>query len=174
MRLWATVLVMVIALPAISYSQEVEPCAVETPSTDEVWRLVRADGFTFCVPPDWAPVGKPGKDGFAQHRWRSGPSSITWTRGQYTEERESFSVSRDASSMPRQPRQPDIRRTSERIGGGVAEMWTSDLQSSYRTGAVWESPSAIYFLGEARRRDQAQLHLDIYRTVRFALPDGGE
>lgn len=176
MRVWLAVLVMATASSSAGAAQEapleMQPCNVATEAADSTWRLVRADGFTFCVPPEWSPVGKPGKDALAQRKWRSGLTSIEWTRGRYVPERLPFIVSGEPGSTPRGPPQADIRQTSERIGGGVADMWLSDLQTGYRTGAVWTSPGAIYFLGEARRREQAQVHLDIYRTVRFSLPDG--
>lgn len=162
----AMILLSTLAASGQEAPQEVESCPVATPTSDVPWRLVRADGFTFCVPQDWAPVGKPGKDGVAQQTWRSGAASITWRRGRYQPERVPFRVQASPSSGTQPPQQPDMRRMREAIGGFAAELWIADLRSRFTTGAEWEEPTALHLVGEARRRADAELQLEIYRTVR--------
>ncbi|HEU0055350.1 MAG TPA: hypothetical protein VFQ39_19315, partial [Longimicrobium sp.] len=62
-------------------AQEPPKCAIRVNDVDlTTWREVRADGFTFCVPPEWNPRGRT-RDGVDPREWRGPSGSIEWGKG---------------------------------------------------------------------------------------------
>jgi hypothetical protein len=57
------------------------PCTVkDLPPVDSTWQLVRASGFTFCVPGSWKPRGKVS-DSLDAKRWEGDGISMSWDVG---------------------------------------------------------------------------------------------
>jgi hypothetical protein len=133
-------------------------CEATPANSRESWKQVAAPGFTFCVPASW----KRGGD----TRW-NGRGFVTWTRSS-VREKVPFSVGRMTSrDMPAPSAGP--QRMSETIGGQRAELSFLPNRGRFLTTADWESP-VLRFRGEAPNEQSMQLHLDIFRTVRFTQP----
>lgn len=145
---------------------DAEPCSLVIPADTAAWQLVRARGFTFCVPADWTPTRQRSSSGIDAREWRAPGASITWSD---EPERDLAPVVIEPSGGVRPPsdHMPRTgRRFRETIDGRVAELWI--LESGVvRTNATWTSPR-VHISGEARTRELGMLQLDIYRTVRFA------
>jgi hypothetical protein len=146
-----------------------EPCPIAVTGTSEdEWRLVRADGFTFCVPSSWRPSGRAGSDGTSPRTWSRGRSSITWGTGEGERSRAIVPAPRrESSDQPPSP--PRMERSREEIGGRTADVWEGEFQGEYFTGASWTNPQ-VFIIGETRNSSTAKLQLAIYRTVRFTGP----
>ncbi len=128
------------------------------------WREIAAEGFTFCVPPDWRGGGR---------TWRRGSARINWGKG--THPRQQVAVVTEtmvapAGAAPQPPSGPppnsEIQRFTEEIGGHRASMWRNRFGQDYHTGADWESLQ-IWIVGEATDRAAADLQIAVFRTVRF-------
>lgn len=170
---------------------EVENCNVEIPAGGDVpWRLVRAEGFTFCVPGHWTESGKQtwSGDGVTV-RWGTGkhrrgiqrpdgrPGAFTVTRV------DTFGVGGGMRRPPpsdagrgvppaRGPSQTfsaaDRQRLAETTGGVVDEIWSQPQQLKFQTGVNWSGPKRVHLVGDTEAQLLTNLHFEIYRTVRFS------
>jgi len=135
--------------------------ATGAPSTEQ-WRLVAAEGFTFCVPADWQAT-----DG---RTWRGATGYVTWKSGRYP-----TAASSSDAVVPRAGEQsPSGCSASERreeVAGHIARLQEMQCRDGYHTGAIWED-EAVYFWGRAAGAQASLLQWQIYRTVRF-VPDRG-
>ncbi|HEU4558065.1 MAG TPA: hypothetical protein VFS20_09455 [Longimicrobium sp.] len=140
-------------------------CAAEVPSADvSRWQSVSAEGFTFCVPPDWSATGRT--------TWSRGTARVTWGVGQTV-------ADADIPSMVSAANRPapacvgsaskgvQIHRTAEVIGGREAQVWRNRYRQGFYTGAHWTTPH-IYIVGEASDAATADLEMVILRTARVA------
>ena len=118
------------------------------------WRPVLAEGFAFCMPPDWRPGGR--------NVWNGDGGHVTW---ETQSEKRPFVVASVPGTGP-----ADLWERTERIGGASAKLRTRRVGSTYYTSAVWTSPR-FSMTGEASSFSAAQRQLEIYRTVRFILAD---
>jgi hypothetical protein len=135
------------------------------------WREIAAEGFTFCVPPDWRGSGR---------SLRRGSAEITWGKGTRPPQQVAVvtqTVVAPAGAVPRPPSGPpldsDLRRFTEEIGGHRATVWRNRFGQGYHTGAHWES-LRFWIVGEAADPASADMQLTIFRTVRFSEPPNGE
>jgi hypothetical protein len=130
-------------------------------SSQETWRQVTAEGFTFCVPSSWRQS--------ASNTFRGEGGWIRWGVGEYQPTATgSFTVTVPAGQGP--PTPPGRRnRFSESIGGSLAELWDNELQGTLYTGAQWRRPTPIYLLGQSTSQAVRAQQLQIYRTVRFTM-----
>lgn len=135
------------------------------------WRSVTAEGFTFCVPPEWRAVGR---------TWRHGEASISWGTGAYRPRKigsvVTTVVTTDPSRVPLPEGPPEnsaVHRFSEEIDGRIAQVWRNRFGVDYHTGATWASPR-VWMHGEANDAHSANLQVTIFRTVRFAPPPRDE
>jgi hypothetical protein len=130
------------------------PCAVRAAQSDSVpWREVSGNGFTFCVPADWRASGP--------DTWRGGGGSVSWDpRGT----RIPVTVRRMDSRAP-SPSPAERRETTETIDGQSVRLTTFRSGTEYLTIAAWTS-GLVNFSGRAGSQREAELHLEIYRTVR--------
>ena len=148
-------------------------CAAPGAPSGAPWQLVTAQGFTFCVPPDWRTA-----DG---RRWQGADGSVQWGLG--TPPRRALDSGTVAVRVPMgggMPSPADIRaaaaaqgiaqcnteRRVEQIGGQTAALYDAECDGQHHTGAQWET-LGIYLQGEAGGAFAATLQLQIYRTVRF-------
>jgi hypothetical protein len=153
------------AAPATaSANVELEPCPAPAPAEHGPWRMVRGAGFAFCVPTSWAPSAPPPDGGADRRSYRFADGEIFWSQS---------GVSRAGTMrIPAglAPAQPTVQRTTETIGGQTAELSITEWPdvARLRTFARWTGGTSLYFNGQARTRDAAELELAVYRTVRFA------
>jgi hypothetical protein len=162
-----------------AHSPEVEDCNVEVVvAGDTPWRLVRAKGFTFCVPPDWKPSGKRSRAGVDPSLWRGEGGTMKWGAGKWLETQFTVTmmpVSSGGGPRPSTNEYPppptassaEIRRLSEITGGEVDQMLSGRRNNKYHTAVNWSAPARVYLVGEASTRAVTDMYLEIYRTVRF-------
>jgi hypothetical protein len=152
-----------------------EPCNVAVEAARGApWRLVRGEGFTFCVPTTWRAGARRTSAGVDAHIWRGGQGSITWGTGTYQPQRRTVTVTTvvpasavGGAGMPPAPPAGASRRSAETIGGYVADVWSNQFEGTHYTGAVWTVPARVHITGESKSRVDADLQLAVYRTVRF-------
>jgi hypothetical protein len=166
--LWSTAAVGQGTEPAAA--RETPACRVRVNDRDLTgWREVRANGFTFCVPPDWRPRGR-GRNGMDARAWRGAEGELRWGTGG---ERSPF-VGREVVRVPAGepmtvPRPPTVHSHTELVGGAEAVVRDNVFGGEHLVGAWWESPAA-QIDGRADNAAGAALLLDICRTVRFTPP----
>jgi hypothetical protein len=150
------------------------PCSVATEATPaEEWREVRADGFTFCVPPGWAGDARTGRvwrgDG-AEVRWGTGSGrEMTTTTRERISRGDILESRADAAQRMIDESQRELREVDEVIGGRPARLTYNRANGTYYASARWEEP-AVYFTGTARTLAGAARAMQLYRTVRFDAP----
>lgn len=164
---------------------EVENCNVEVPTGGDVpWRLVRAEGFTFCVPGHWTESGKQTwtgdgvtvRWGTGKHRTGTGPFTVTrvdtFVVGGGGMRRPPASDAGRGAPPARGPVQTssaaDRQRLAEITGGAVDGIWSQRQQQNFQTGVNWSGPKRVHLVGEAAVQLLTALHFEIYRTVRFS------
>ena len=152
------------AAPSRTVAAELEPCPAPVPDEHGPWRMVRGAGFVFCVPTSWTPSAPPAEGGADRRSYRFADGEIFWSQS---------GVSRAGTMrIPAglAPAQPTVQRTTETIGGQTAELSITEWPdvARLRTFARWTGGTSLYFTGQARTRQAAQLELAVYRTVRFA------
>jgi hypothetical protein len=148
-------------------------CSVPGQNPTTLWRLVSAQGFTFCVPGDWETA-----DG---RTWRGAGGSITWGTGFPPRQATvSGTVVMRVPANRGMPSEAEVRaaveaqlgvrcspyRLKESIGGAAADLYDTECNGQHHTGARWESP-AVFFQGQADSPSAASLQLQVYRTTRF-------
>jgi hypothetical protein len=139
-------------------------CNAEVPAADvSAWHSVEAEGFTFCVPPDWSASGR---------SWSRGTARITWGLG-------STVASADLPAIAQATTRPafsctsaatkhvQIHPTAEVIGGREARVWRDHVRQGFYTGGHWSEPH-FYIVGEASDAASADLEMVILRTARVA------
>ncbi|HEX2188497.1 MAG TPA: hypothetical protein VHG51_06335 [Longimicrobiaceae bacterium] len=142
-----------------------EPCPEGVAPAGAEWRLVRAEGFTFCVPRAWRPMGEPAGPGLDPAAWSGDGGTGAWGAGPYRA-REAGPVRVEVREGERRAA-GEVRRFSESIGGASADLWDDRIGDRRFTGAQWTRPRPVHLAGEASGARGAALQLDVYRTVRF-------
>jgi hypothetical protein len=147
------------------------PCNEPIPDRpNESWRLVRADGFTFCLPMSWRPSGRSSSSADAK-TWRGDGGSITWGRGEPRLGAPGTGTGPRGTAVGVIPAEQLMgfeqsrNRRVEEIGGRQAEIWHWEDRGTHYTGAQWRQPD-FFIYGEARSSAVADLQLTIYRTTR--------
>jgi len=123
-------------------------CQVEVEESRD-WRQVTSDVVSFCVPAGWTSPGR--------NQWRGRGGSIRWGTG---------SQLTRGDTPPNQPSGGQGRRFTEVIGGVPVDLWISQAESQFHTGAEWRTPRDMHMTGTATSRAAAELQLDIFRTAR--------
>jgi hypothetical protein len=139
-------------------------CSARVPAADvSAWHRVEAEGFTFCVPPDWSASGR---------SWSRGTARVTWGLGSAVASADVPQIARAASrpafactSGPTKHIQ--IHPTAEVIGGREAQVWRDHVRQGFYTGGHWSAPH-FYIVGEASDAATADLEMTILRTARVA------
>lgn len=145
---------------------DAEPCNLTLPADTAPWQLVRARGFTFCVPGDWTPSRARSSSGIDAHTWRGHGASVTWG-AEEGPERAPVVIGPPTGVQPPSAYLPRSgQRFTETIDGREAELWLLESGGTVRTAATWTS-LRLRISGEARTRELGMLQLDVYRTVRF-------
>ncbi len=144
------------------------PCQATVAEQDGAeWLEVQAEGFTFCVPAAWRPVGS-YRNGVAPRTWRGEGGKIEWGRG--IRPRKVAGTTVAVADMPGAlPALPgEIRRFSEVISGSEALLWNNRFEHRHFTGVEWMAPD-VYLQGEAPSARLAERQLAVYRSVRFQV-----
>lgn len=142
-------------------------CGERVPSAQvSGWRMVEAQGFSFCVPPDWSASGR---------SWAHGTARITWGIGRQVAQGDVPAIAQaESRSLPACVSAPargaDIHPTPEMIGGRQAQVWRSRYPRGFYTGGHWHDPH-FYIVGEAPDAATADLEMTIVRTVRWGFAE---
>ena len=153
-----------------------EPCEVPGVETsDSMGRLIRAVGFTFCLPESWRPASR-GQDSSDAKQWRGAGGSVTWGLGRprgFIGEDVEVTVTMPVviGSNPRpipQDRPPLCSRKSRPLtpDGVSLVIATVECQNQWTVTALSTQP-AIYVQGETRSARVADLLEQIMSTIRF-------
>ncbi|HEX8907282.1 MAG TPA: hypothetical protein VF771_20690 [Longimicrobiaceae bacterium] len=141
-------------------------CSARVPSADvSRWQSVEAEGFTFCVPPDWSASGR---------TWSRGSDRVTWGVGETVAKADVPAMvqaaNRPAPACVSSPaKNVQIHPTAEVIGGHEAQVWRSRYGQGFYTGGHCSTPH-FYIVGEASDAATADLEMLIVRTARVASP----
>jgi len=139
-------------------------CNAEVPAADvSTWHSVEAEGFTFCVPPDWSASGR---------SWSRGTAKITWGLGTTVATADVPAIAQGASRPAFACTSPTTKRVqihprAEMIGGRQAQVWRDHVRQGFYTGGHWTAPH-FYIVGEASDAATADLEMLIVRTARVA------
>lgn len=60
--------------------------------------------------------------------------------------------------------------TSERVGGIPMELYIIEKDGAFETGASWSAGKPMHMSGNAPTAAAADVHMDIYRSVRIVQP----
>ncbi len=168
MKLWAAIGLLLIQACASgprfwSPEHRLSPlsCAAPGDSVSAPWQLVKATGFTFCVPSDWRPSG--------EHLWLAVHDSIIWGTGQAPPQMVPGIVL-DAPVAQSHVLGVPVCRSQAYVGTidrNHVGMSDTECPDTHYTYAQFSAP-AVFLLGRAKTARAASLELAIYRTVRFS------
>lgn len=100
------------------------------------------------------------------NEWRGAGASVAWDLGRTPQMRERVTIVRSPTGMP--PRAPGtFRQYTEVVDGQAAEVWESDTPGKYRSVISWRAPLVLQLSGNGTTRSEADIQLQIFRTVRF-------
>lgn len=122
------------------------------------WREVRGDGFTYCVPADWKPIGARAQ------RWTSAAVDVAWNDPAFVERRAPFVVpARGQTGAPF-----GQRVVTETVDGRSVRLEIQDGAESplWSAAASWLEPS-LRFAATARSASGSRDVLAVIRSVRF-------
>lgn len=160
------------------------PCAVPgVGAPGAPWRLVRASGFTFCVPSDWRPSGH-APDSLDAPQWNVAGGSLTWSVGQSPAmsseciiEGRMQAVDEGVLGRNPTPAGPPEIRTSDRPRRQPATPMTVDgvtlvidqfeCQGRWMTTVLGTGPRVV-ITAVAHTLQTAQQQLAAIHTIRFA------
>lgn len=122
------------------------------------WRAVRGDGFTYCVPAAWRPIGTRAR------RWTSPSVDMTWGDPGGHEQLVPFvAAARGQTGAP-----IGQRVVTETIDGRTVRLEIMDGSDNpaWRAAAAWLEPS-LRFSATARTASASREVLAVIRSVRF-------
>lgn len=127
---------------------------------DDPWREVRGDGFTYCVPSTWNPIGARAQ------RWTSNAVDVAWGDASAFGERRPFVV---ATRGGERGGTFGSRVVTESVDGATVRLEIADgaQSSTWQAAASWLEPS-LRFQAVARSASASQEVLGVIRSVRFA------
>ena len=108
-------------------------CSARVPSADvRGWQTVEAEGFTFCVPPDWSASGR---------TWSRGTARVTWGVGRTIASADVPALAKgSAPACVPSSLKGVVQTRSEVIGGREAQVWRNSFRQGFYTGAHWSAP----------------------------------
>jgi hypothetical protein len=142
------------------------PACMNRPELDG-WHQVAGDGLTFCVPADWSSTGG--------HAWHGSGGRIRWAPGAtpFRVESRFVAVAVPKGQVPPSAPKPTLRlvyNTSELVDHAQVDLWIFEKDGSFDTGASWNTGERMHMTGEAPSRAAADVHMDIFRSVRIEAP----
>ncbi len=174
----SSVLVLAIAVPAASAqtagagdssanapaaAPAADACPVTVPANTGEWKRVEGTGITFCVPRDWRVANTratyPGGTVRWQYSLRRGEAFVIGgSRGPGTIANTGSGSAGTAIA----------RRVSndEVIGGEMGNIWFEEGNGRVATGVTF-TEARVSFTGEASGKQNVDLQLAVYRTIRF-------
>lgn len=152
------------------------PCNVPVGAPDSgQWQMVLAEGFTFCLPPDWAPVGDDPYTGVRSRVWQGDTGTIGWGHGDYRPLRLPFQVEAIPGSPSPSPRpipQAEADDIVIQMDGRIVEIREIRVGSTVMSGAIWPF-AGIYLSGNAEDDITRVILHQVYRTVRIVEQTSG-
>lgn len=130
---------------------------------DKSWLEMKGEGFTYCVPANWEPLGARGQ------RWRSSTVDLVWDEQSPFGQRAPFvNTARGQSSVPF-----GTRVVTERVDGRTVRLEVQEAgpDGTLASQAQWLEPS-LRLYGRARTATAADEILTVVRSVRFAKKSG--
>lgn len=127
--------------------------------TDTDWREVKGEGFTYCVPSHWKPIGSRAQ------RWTANDVDVAWSDPTGFERRVPFvNPARGQSGAPF-----GQRVVTETVDGATVRLEIQDASESptWRASASWLAP-ALRFYATARSASASAEVLGVIRSVRFS------
>lgn len=147
------------AAPAILVA-EAKPCSRDRvpPHDAGDWREIAGDGFTYCVPASWQPVGQRAQ------RWRTPSLDLEWGQADGFQRPAPFVVPTRGQSGARF----GSRVMTETIDGATVRLEIQDLSEAtlWSAAAAWLEPTLRVY-ATARTATAAAEVLGVYRSVRF-------
>ncbi len=142
-----------------------QPCNVVLPEGSGQWKLIEGVGFTMCVPAEWRVANTRATYAGGTIRWQNSqarlPFTVTSVRGAPSATSMGGNTSSTAST--------NVGRrqgVSEMIGGQMASIWSEEGNGRVGTGVSFRDPP-LSITGEASGKQNVQLQLAVYRTIRF-------
>jgi hypothetical protein len=152
------------------------PCAIAGVGTpDSVWHLVRASGFTFCVPPAWRPAGHP-HDSTDAKQWGGDGGSLIWDLGRprsFIARNLVFKVTvpivvgTNPRPIPQEQHVCSPRKTTTLTPDSAVVIVTEVECQRQWTITAWSTTPAIYVQSEGFSERVADLLRRIMDTIRF-------
>lgn len=127
--------------------------------TEAEWREVKGEGFTYCVPSHWKPIGSRAR------RWTANDVDAAWADPAGFERRAPFvNPARGQTGAPF-----GQRVVTETVDGATVRLEIQDGSDSpsWRASASWLTP-ALRFSATARSASASQEVLAVIRSVRFS------
>jgi hypothetical protein len=173
-RLAALLAVIAITPPAVS-QEPTTPCPADR-GVGADWRLVRSQGFSYCVPGHWQPEGRarPGSD---PQRWTAGGGSVSSGRGAARTQRSRETVMVSGEELNRMVEESRAWVTSRSvIDAGELRLDLTTTRNS-RTGrttitADWSGSRGNFLLRDETGAESPVL-MQIVRTIRPQEASGG-
>lgn len=137
---------------------------------DVDWRLVRQQGFSFCVPLEWTADG-PTRGGSDPGRWRQGPLRVSAGRGAPRLSRtiEVITISGDQlENLRADMRAHQSRETTEEIAGMPVQLRTYSNTNSGLVSIIaqWGGAGRGHLIASDESGGNTQLLMRIIRTMR--------
>ena len=123
------------------------------------WRMVRGDGFTYCVPADWQAVGPRAE------RWRSATVDVSWNDPTgFERPLAPVNPVRGQTGAPFGSRASTIE-----VDGRLVRLEITDgaQATSWMAAASWLEP-ALRFYATARTATASDEVIAVVRSVRFS------
>lgn len=159
-----------------------KPCTVAgVGSPDSAWHQVRADGFTFCVPPSWQPSGR-GKGATDPKRWLGSQSWVTWGTGRPPADMRRVDiygtvvVVGSSTPPPPPPRSPAsdgmadcAAPTTTPVNVDGVSLLVQQRQCGVKwTTNAWSTAPPMYIQAEANTTAAAKQLMTMVATIRFS------
>lgn len=167
-----------LAVPSAARAQAsapAQPCPAERVGGAAAWRIVRGEGFTFCLPTDWQPSSSP-RGAADPESWFARGLKVEWSRGrpQLLQRTETRRVTRDElAELQEEMRAQRSTRSTETVEGLRISVAT---HRNTRTGntiviAEWGGRGRGHLFLEDPAGAHAPLLLQIVRSVRADSTD---
>jgi hypothetical protein len=123
------------------------------------WREMRGDGFTYCVPPGWSPIGSRAQ------RWTSKTVDLEWGVPDGFQRRVPFVVASRGQTGARF----GARVVTEKIDDTIVRLEIEDgTESQFWRAAAASLEPALRLYATARTATGSQEVMAVLRSVRFS------
>lgn len=149
-----------------SSDQAWEPCPVPVPPNTGDWKLVEITNVTFCVPSGWQVSATQARANGNRLNWGATQQRVqVVVSGMPPGQMSGTSIANAGGSSAGTTMGRRITENAM-IGGQMGTMWYEEGTGRVGTGISFSRPT-FAMVGEASGKDNVQLQLAIYRTIRF-------